>query len=134
MSCSRATASDLVDAVDDPFQPLAAVDLGVALAGEDPADRARTAQPPRHGDQVASRSTARLRAVGVGVREVGRAAEHRHREARRGDRLADAVEIAGSRLVKKPSYISRPSASSDAGHARSSRRPTCVRSPAIWSM
>ena len=71
MSCSRATASDLVDAVDDPFQALAAIDLGVALAGENPADRARAAQPPGDGDQLAWRSTARLRASGSGLVKSG---------------------------------------------------------------
>ena len=90
MSCSRATAIALVDAVGDPFQPLAAVDLGVALAGEHPADRARAAQPPGHGDQGRLAIDGALARVGIGIGEVGRAAEHRHREARRGDRLAHA--------------------------------------------
>jgi len=39
-----------IDALDDPFQPLATVDLGIALAGEDSADGARPAQPPGDGD------------------------------------------------------------------------------------
>ena len=64
-------------------RPWRRLDLGIALAGEDPADRA--AGRPAAGRRAissASRSTARLRRVGVGVGEVGRAAEHRHGEAR----------------------------------------------------
>ena len=93
---------DLVDAVDDPLQPLAAVDLGIALAGEHPADRARAAQPPGDGDQLGLAVDGALARVGVGIGEVGRAAEHRHREARRGDRLAHPVEISRLEAGEEP--------------------------------
>ena len=120
--------------VDDPLQPLLPADLRVALAGEHPADGPRPAQPPRHADQFRLAVDGALAAVGIGVGEIGRAAEHRHGEAGRGDRLAHPVEISvGSRLVKKPSYISRPSASSDRAMSIQSKTDM-VRSPAIWSM
>ncbi len=54
---------DLVDALDDPVEPLAAADLGIALAGEHAADRPRPAEPPRDFDQRRLRD--RLRACGA---------------------------------------------------------------------
>jgi hypothetical protein len=65
----------------------------MALAGEDAADRARPAQATGDADHLGLVVDFTLACVGVGVGEVGRAAEHRHREARRGDRLADPVDI-----------------------------------------
>ena len=72
MSCSRATTSDLGDAIGNPFQPLAAVDFGIALAGEYAADRARD-RPAACATaiKVAWRSTARLRASGSGLVKSG---------------------------------------------------------------
>ena len=72
-----------VDALDDPFQALSAVDLGIALAGEDAADGPRAAQPAGDADHLGLAVDGPLAAVGVGVGEVGRAAEHRHGEAGR---------------------------------------------------
>ena len=43
---------NFVDALDDPLEALVAAHLGIALAGEHPADRAGTAQSPRNGDQL----------------------------------------------------------------------------------
>ena len=84
---------DLVDAVDDPLEPLLAADLRVALAGEHPADGARASQPAGHLDQFGFAVDGAFPCVGIGVREIGRAAEHRHGEARRGNGLAHLVEI-----------------------------------------
>ena len=92
----------LIDAFGDPFQPLPSIDFGIALAGENPADRARATQPPRHGDQCRLAIDGALPAVGIGIREVGRAAEHRHREARRGDRVAHLVEIGRFKAREEP--------------------------------
>ena len=39
------------DAVDDPGHILLLADLRIAPAGEDPADRSGTAEPPGHADQ-----------------------------------------------------------------------------------
>ena len=41
-----------VDALDDPLQPLLAAHLGIALAGEHPADGPRPAQPPGDADHL----------------------------------------------------------------------------------
>ena len=54
----------------------------------------RPAEPAGDADQLGLAVDGPLAGVGVGVGEVGRAAEHRHREPGRADRLADAVEVA----------------------------------------
>ena len=73
--------------------PWLAADLGIALTGEHAADRPRPAQPPRHADQLGLAIDGPLPSVRVRIGEIGRAAEHRHREARRVDRLAHPVEV-----------------------------------------
>ena len=61
----------LLDAVDDPLEPLPAVDLRIALPAEHAADRA--GPPSRRVTRIisASRSTARLRPSGSGLVKSG---------------------------------------------------------------
>ena len=92
-SYSRADRQQLVDAGDDPFQALLRLHLRVSWPGEDPADRPRPSQPPRDADQLGLALHRPLPQVGVGVGEVGRAAEHGHRKPRFAERLAHAIEI-----------------------------------------
>src|SRR5271157_1034835 len=81
------------DAVDDPGQTLPLANLRIALPGEDPADRSGTTEPPGRADQFYLPVDRSLAPVGVGVREVGRKAEHRHRKAGLVNRLAHAVDV-----------------------------------------
>src|SRR5271157_2162000 len=81
------------DAVDDPGQTLLLADLRIALAGENPADRSGTAEPPGRADQFHLPVDRPLATVEVGVREVGRTAEHRHRKAGLVNRLAHTIDV-----------------------------------------
>ena len=79
-----------------PRPPIAAFldgDIGAALAGEDAADRARTAHAPRDADHVGLFVDLALASRGVAVGEVGRAAHHGHGKARGLDRLGDGVDV-----------------------------------------
>ena len=82
-----------LDAADRPLEPLFAADAGMALAAQDAADHARAAEPARDADQFRFAIDRTLAGVGVGMGEVGRAAEHRHHEAGGVDGFADRIEI-----------------------------------------
>ena len=82
--------------------PCRSFDLGIALARENPADRARPAQSPGRGDQCRLAVDGALPAIGIGIREVRRAAQHRHREAGRRDCLCHLIEIGRLKAREKP--------------------------------
>ena len=106
----------LLDAVDHPLQALLAVDVRIALAAEHAADGARPAQPPGDADHLRLALDGALAPVGVGVGEVGRAAEHRHGEAGLADGLADAVEVAVVQAGEEAVVHLQPVGVERAGH------------------
>ncbi len=101
---------------DDPFQPLLSTDLGIALAREHPADRPRPAQPSGDANHLDLAVDGPLAGVGVGVGEVGRAAEHGHGEAGAPDRLTDAIEIGRFEAGEEPFVHLQPVGVERPGH------------------
>src|SRR5262245_55429616 len=67
--------------------------MRVALAAQHPAGGAWPAEPSRHADQGGLTLHRTLAAISIGIGEVGRAAEHRHRKAGARDRLTHLVDI-----------------------------------------
>jgi hypothetical protein len=86
----------------DPLQARLAADLRVTLAGEHPADGARTTQPPRHTDQLRLTVSRAFAAVRSRIGEIGRTAQHRHREARAGNGVIHPVEVTGLKTRQEP--------------------------------
>ena len=93
---------DLGDALDDPHEPLLAGNLRITLAGEYATDGPWAAQPVGHLDQVRFAIDGSLARIRIGIREIGRAAEHRHGKTGGGDGLSYPVKVIRLETCEEP--------------------------------